>query len=113
MKDQKVNSDEHYNPIFYKPASYELVEDTYPLIGQVTSLFNAQDDLLSEIMIDYINPDDAEIGWILISNMQFSQKTDIWEKLLHWHIHDNEDLVYEEKIRLCEQIKKLAWELKD
>ncbi|MEO6305871.1 MAG: hypothetical protein ABIP51_22180 [Bacteroidia bacterium] len=112
MKQEKVDSDKHYDPDFYKFASFEIIEDYYPLIGQLATEFNSIDDALSESLSELINYNENEIGWLLISSMGFVQKVDCWEKILYWYIHDSY-LTNEKKEQEKDKVKKLAEKLKD
>jgi hypothetical protein len=51
MDDQKINSDKHYDLEFYRPAKVKIIEEYYPLIGELASEFNSLDDLIKVYII--------------------------------------------------------------
>ena len=111
MNDQKIDSNKHYSADFYKPTSYKIIEEYFPLIGEITSSFNSLDNLLSEDLIEFINPNDSEIGWIIISGMSFVQKIELWENILLWYIKDDGKL--DDEQILIEKLKDLSNNLKE
>lgn len=113
MKDRIVDSDTHYEPSFYNNASHEIIANFYPLVGIICASFNTLEDTLSEYLTEFINPDDYEIGWIVIANMQFSNKIDLWEKILKWYVYDDEIFDEKEKEHLTLKIKNLSVEMKE
>lgn len=82
----EIDSDEYYNPEFYKYASYEITSEYYPYIGELISLFNSLDNSLNECLIDFINNENVDIGLIVISDLSFSNKMRIWKKLVMWYL---------------------------
>ena len=91
METHKIDSDEHYNPRFYKPVAYEILEEYYPLIGQVIASFNSLEDDINEALVDYINNKIDEIGWTIIADMPFYSKLHLWNKLIElWARQDLE-----------------------
>lgn len=79
-----ISDDQYYDPEFYSFASYDIVEANYPLIGEVISIFNSIENTLNDDLVELINQDIDTIGWIIISDMQFSTKFNLWKKIVSY-----------------------------
>jgi hypothetical protein len=83
LKRHSIDDDRYYDPSFYKLVTYEVESEYYPLIGEFISVFNALEDSLSEELIEYLDNDKIpNVGWLVISDMSYSSKVILWEKLI-------------------------------
>jgi hypothetical protein len=87
-----IDSDEYYNLDFYKYATYEIIKQNYPLVGEVISLFNSLENELNEHLVDYINDEIEDIGWIVICELDFSSKLKLWKRILSYILSTEENI---------------------
>lgn len=107
FKEQKIDADEFYNPAFYNFATYEIIKEYYPFIGEVISALNSIEDVLNEFIIDLIDIDNDK-GWVIISDLPYSGKIKLWKRLIQYTLHIIE---VKDKAEILTEVKSLVNDL--
>lgn len=97
-----IDSDQYYDPAFFKFAPFELTKEYYPLIGELISIFNGIENDLNESLVTLINYELDEIGWIVISELTYSSKVTTWCRLVGFYMLEIE----KEKLNDIEKAKE-------
>lgn len=96
IKKHSIDADEYYNPDFYKQASYQIIEKNYYFIGQIISQFNSIENDINDYLVDYINNEIEDIGWIVITDLDFSAKLKLWKRIVTYFLTHEKDLKVKE-----------------
>src|SRR4051812_3652097 len=83
LKKELIGDDDYYSPKFHEFVTFEVEKQYYPLIGEFISIFNTLEDTLNEDLVELLDSERlVNVGWIVISEMSFSSKVNLWERLV-------------------------------
>ena len=66
-------------------ASEDFLEKTAPLIGYIVHRFNTLEETLNDAICDLFHDDCHTTGLLVICNMNYSQKVDLFKRILTEH----------------------------
>lgn len=115
FNERNIDSEEHFDPEFYKFATYQMVSQNYPYVGESMAAFNSLEQELDDALCDLINQDDPEIGLVVLKGLSFDNKMYMWSRFIQYYSqyieNDNDKIKWQscccDMIERMKEIKKL------